>query len=53
MPKAKIEGTHNPMKAASSFFPWKKSISENTSDRMAANKINLSVGVNILNIFFF
>lgn len=48
-----MEGTHKPIKAASSFSPEKCKISENISDRIADKKINLSTNVNFENIFFF
>ena len=53
MPKARIDGTQRPIKIAAFASPLKYNISEKMSERNAEINNNLSVMVNLVNIFVF
>lgn len=53
MPKARIDGTHNPINMAFSFSPEKNNISENIKLESADIKSNTSVILNCLNIVLY
>jgi|TARA_B100001093_G_C26412897_1_gene836372 hypothetical protein len=52
MPKARIDGTHNPINMAFSFSPEKNNISENIKLERADINNNMSVMLKFLNMYF-